>query len=295
MANECLVTKLKGVVDNENLPKFGHFYINVPAGSINDELGARLSYRPVVAPITIAIIGDGYFTDNTWTTNLGKSLEINTSIQSTNLYIYSVGGCKVDIPDNYKGARCSLSIKHGETLGDGIQYRLSNYADGINGDVMDGVDVDITDGYKIEQLIGLVGKGVHGDLTNSLNLSPTKNLIRTRLRKLVTISEKGITFNAAVFKADQGVGLYGGIENKYLPLYWESDPTNDTIPGVIFVDFGNYLDTALIDMAGRSGMTPVNPADMQIIVRGAKSALSDAAVATLKQKGFAVTINDVPQ
>ena len=35
MANDCLITKLKGIVDNNNLPKLGEFQIQVPVGMTN--------------------------------------------------------------------------------------------------------------------------------------------------------------------------------------------------------------------------------------------------------------------
>ena len=292
MADKCLVSKFNGVAGDLCPLKLGHFYINVPAGSVDGNNGTRISYRPDSGnvPLTVTIISDGYFTDASWTENLGKSLSINTYTSSTYLRVYSQNGCKVDVPDMWVGSRCAVTCG---ALEGGINYRIQNYVDGINGDVADGEDVDITAGYKIEVRLGLVGSGVHGDMTNSFVMSPDHCLAFTRLNRLFAISEKGITFNAAVFKINNNVGRYG-CGAKYVPLYWESDPTNDTIPGVYQIDFGNYLDTALIEMASRTGMIPVSEDDRKIIIKGSKSALSDAAVTTLKQKGFSVTINEIP-
>lgn len=80
---DCLVTKLKGTVQNSDLPVFGEF--DIVLGS-NGGL-TEISIYPLER---VEITGNGYFTDSTGTQNYGKVL---TNIVGGSFYIigYSEG------------------------------------------------------------------------------------------------------------------------------------------------------------------------------------------------------------
>lgn len=58
MANNCLITKLKGIVDNNELPKFGELVINL--NNLNIEYGGPMSFDSN-DDITLELTGSGQF------------------------------------------------------------------------------------------------------------------------------------------------------------------------------------------------------------------------------------------
>ena len=73
----CLVTKLKGSVNNDNLLKVGEFVVKFfHSASVSDSWNRYINVGNLdqVNPTTIRIIGNGYFTDSTFTQNLGKTI-----------------------------------------------------------------------------------------------------------------------------------------------------------------------------------------------------------------------------
>ena len=65
--NECLVTKLKGTVDNDDLLKYGEFKFK-----FNADPGNVITISNVKTNSVYKIKGEGYFTDSTGVQNYGK-------------------------------------------------------------------------------------------------------------------------------------------------------------------------------------------------------------------------------
>jgi hypothetical protein len=100
MRNDCLVTKLKGVVDNDNLPVFGESYFDF----MFKEQATAKSYGVVISvtkPIVLKVEGS-YFSNNAQDANYGTSLTIPTTDHPT-VYIKkpSSGSVRVSISDKY--------------------------------------------------------------------------------------------------------------------------------------------------------------------------------------------------
>jgi hypothetical protein len=96
MANDCLVTKLKGVVQNDNLPIFGKSRINiVNAQQTNKTRHIRLEFSTLGNQIECT--GDIHFTDSTLTQDLGKIATGPSDQGYVNAYI-SAGEGKLIIP-----------------------------------------------------------------------------------------------------------------------------------------------------------------------------------------------------
>jgi len=83
MANDCLVTKLKENVSNENLQFLGKMVIDIPI-QITDSRALQLYFNKNT---TITLQGDGHFTNSAGTENLGKSLEYTTPGQLLRVYV----------------------------------------------------------------------------------------------------------------------------------------------------------------------------------------------------------------
>lgn len=91
MNTNCLFTKLKGSVENENLPKYGELVVVL--GSRNE-----LTTWQIYPAKRIELTGSGHFTDSTGTQNLGKVL---TNVTDT---IYAIGcseGDKLKVISKY--------------------------------------------------------------------------------------------------------------------------------------------------------------------------------------------------
>ena len=76
---KCLVTKLNGSSDNSELMRVGEMRMKISkvTAPTNDTQGFTII---VSKPITLEIIGEGYFTDITLTENKGKTLALNTGV-----------------------------------------------------------------------------------------------------------------------------------------------------------------------------------------------------------------------
>ena len=94
---ECLITKLKGIVNDDSLLKVGELMIQVkPLQDGNKALG--LFYISSVDS-QVRIIGDGYFTDKTLSENKGTILNFNAY---DNNYVYvNKGNLNIAISNKY--------------------------------------------------------------------------------------------------------------------------------------------------------------------------------------------------
>ena len=88
---ECLVTKLKGTVNDSGLFKLGEMSITIKAGS-----QARLDLQ-YGEETQVYLIGDGYFTDSSYSANNGKTKKL-TANNVNNVYIKTNGECSLRIP-----------------------------------------------------------------------------------------------------------------------------------------------------------------------------------------------------
>ena len=73
---KCLVTKLNGSVDNNELIRVGEMRIKVESveSPSKDTQGFSLIFTE---PTIVEIVGDGYFTDETLNENKGKSMVVS--------------------------------------------------------------------------------------------------------------------------------------------------------------------------------------------------------------------------
>lgn len=95
---KCLITKLKGSVDNNSLLKLGEMRIKVSEDTSNTPSRHKIVltfYEDAV----LSIIGNGYFTNDSLSANNGKSISVKAYVQ-TELYV-SNGNFEISIPNKY--------------------------------------------------------------------------------------------------------------------------------------------------------------------------------------------------
>ena len=123
---KCLITKLNGSVDNNELLRIGEMRIKVESveSPTKDTQGFGVAFTE---PTTVEIVGDGYFTDNTLTENKGKSMVV-----TGNQGIIVSQATTVAIRNKYKLATIAVFIPSGTPYGgnkvlniDDLKYALS--------------------------------------------------------------------------------------------------------------------------------------------------------------------------
>ena len=101
---KCLVTKLAGSTNNSSLLRLGELIIGIR--SVSNPSKASQVFSVVFSKETkLEIIGDGYFTDETLTSNKGKTLTVK---DETNIF-FSNGNYNISITDKYSLVSLSFS------------------------------------------------------------------------------------------------------------------------------------------------------------------------------------------
>lgn len=115
MANDCLVTKLKGVVDNPNLPKLGYIKIHINNQQTDDIFSFWCSSN---SNIEVNIIGNGYLYKGDFNNRTNQTTTIS-GVNNTVGYRLSEGEYDVEIYSKYAldilylgqpGGKCGMSI-----------------------------------------------------------------------------------------------------------------------------------------------------------------------------------------
>ena len=153
---KCLVTKLNGSSDNSELLRVGEMRMNISKveNPTNATQGIAIS---VSKPVTLEIIGEGYFTDKNLTENKGKTLALNTG--STSIWV-SNNDVEIGILDKY--SLNSISIIYQDVK---VAYGLNKY-------------FNIADFKYSSSLTSLAldSTQVSGDIANLKNLTALTNL-----------------------------------------------------------------------------------------------------------------------
>ena len=312
---KCLVTKLKGVADNAELLHIGELRFHVKKNS-SPTAGSQYVVFSVIKDTEINIIGDGYFSDSTFSENRGKNASLKANIDSGIHFIN--GDYEVAIMDKY--SLKTLGMPNGNSFIANIDdLKYSKELSVLTG-VFDGNIASIKDLNKLTK-ISLTGNNLTGDLSvvsglvNTESLSLTGNNLTGDLSAvsgLVNMTGCYLTMNKlkgnlnglaactklvdARFPACNIVGDIATLPKTmtYLEftgkLSWSERPSTSNIIG-----FGGRIqidnvDKMLQDQAACVAYTGETPWYKNINVIGARTSASDAAVATLQQKGYTVSV-----
>lgn len=350
---KCLITKLQGVVSNDNLKVLGaatvaHFKRVDNPSEQTQSLNIAMSKKSVAK-----IIGDGYFTDRSLTQNKGKELTLEAT--ENNVYVSNTD-CDVIVLDKYNITTLKSFAKEvsrpnsnmpGKTL-DIDDFKYSSLQ------IIDGVQCESTG--NIENLensnlmvLYITGKGIYGSITslskntsfrevsvlkcNNVNgnisflskstLCKVINLYGTPLTgdvanlkdltqltycelytnakspifgnieafkncadlKTLTITESALSGDIAILPANlKSLTLRSNTASSFT---WSNRPSTSTIftiDGNVVVD---NIDKMLQDLAQCNAVDILNKV---INVKGARTSASDAAVTTLQQKGYTISV-----
>lgn len=288
----CLITKLKGTVNNSNIPKIGELIIGIKVTGKDRFISLESEIGQIVT-----IYGDSYFM-NSSNQKEGNTLGIGT--MSMNSYVADKNGT-MSFPNKY-------AIKK------------------IQGNVFE--DTDISELAFNDSLQILVSDAFYGDLKH---LSNKTGLVEINLSNKATSGDiaalKPCTKVSKIFLSSSAI--YGDISCFYaasalnqlaideakltgdislLPsglLYfrnhngksiftWDNERKADSsIIGLYNINLGNDVDKMLINQA-KCTVKELgdNPSWFRaIIVFGTRTSASDEAITTLQGKGYTVSVN----
>ena len=325
---KCFITKLKGSSDNSELLKLGEMRIKIAKVGTPTYLTQGFAMA-ANKPVTLEIIGEGYFTDRNLTENKGKTLVLNDD-NHEDIWV-SNNDLEIAILDKYSIKSIDSRVSYGEAYGknkfiniadlkysSGLEF-LSLYDIQISGDT---ADLKNLTALTYIQLSGTQISGDLADLKNltaltSLDLSNTKisgNM--ADLRNLTALTF--IQLSGTQISGD--LGVLSGMVNLTDAHLQRSTFTGDLskLPAIFnFVDFSDNKNTVLswtyrpstatvIAMQGNARITDVDKmlqdqaqcvaytGDKEwvkiISCVGTRTSASDAAVQTLQSKGYTVSI-----
>ena len=173
---KCLVTKLNGSIDNNELLKIGEMRIKVESveSPTKDTQGFGVSFTE---PTTVEIVGDGYFTDNNLTENKGKSMVVS-SLQG----VIVSQATTVAIRNKYKLLRLHVFIPSGSPYGKNKVLNIDDlkYSTSLNSLNLSNMQAsgDIASLKSLTSLSILILRftQVSGDIANLKNLTALTEL-----------------------------------------------------------------------------------------------------------------------
>lgn len=240
MSTNCLKTTLKATIDNNSLRKFGKVYVfyDTPANDMVVIQGTK--------PQTIKIVGDGYFTNSSYTSNDGKTATITTAF---NKYIKVTGTAYLEVDDAEYGIT-SIYTGKGYIDADFILYRNFTSVDvkGLKSGsfLVQGCLKNLTT-FGLEN--GLVDTMAFSGSTtlSSLNLTSNNkasgNILVFANNNLTSITIRNTSLEGDIVNLSKCISattmtlrntnLYGSIESLVEGLY-----SNGKASGTIAIEFG---------------------------------------------------------
>lgn len=300
---KCLITKLNGVVDNALLPKLYETRIEITSVSNPSKLTQGLSLS-FASPVDLKIIGDGYFTDETLTQNLGKvKSNVNDSIDifvSNGDYLLSISN-KTQI----------ASILANNKNVSGVAVRSNK-------------KIDINELKYSKQLFRVSGANVIGDISafknksnlNFIELNDTKvtgdisALANLTKLKSAFLNNTGITgdisalanLTALSLITTGNTGLYGNLGSlpdnmlSFTPnpictgkFYWADSTRKYILACSAKTDDADGILAAMSKLEAKFGGE--ESWWKTITLYGNRTSASDEAISILQGKGYTVSIN----
>ena len=280
---KCLVTKLNGSSDNSELLRVGEMRMNISKveNPTNATQGVAIS---VSKPVTLEIIGEGYFTDKNLTENKGKTLALNTG--STSIWV-SNNDVEIGILDKY--SLNSISIISQDVK---VAYGLNKY-------------FNIADFKYSSSLTNLYlgNTQASGDIANLKNLTALTVIqldsaqvsgdveVFSGMKNITNISLKYGTSTGDLSKIPDSCKFISFYLNN-ATLSWTNRPSTAYILAIEGNAKITDVDEMLQDQAQcQVGITESSALYLKRIqCVGNRTSASDEAVATLQSKGYTVSI-----
>lgn len=304
----CLVTKLKGTVQNSNLLRVGELRICVHKIDNPNGETQRVNLN-FTEDVKLEIIGDGYFTNATLVSNLGKSL---TAKANTETLVYvSNGDFEIAILNKYALMKINTRTNKKTAIKDiaDLKYSSSLNHLAINSVENVGYFSDIksltTLGY-----LSISNANINGNLSDLESLTNliyliignTSNKITGNVRSLkamikldtLAIINSDVIGDLATLPSTCRSAAFD-YHDTNATFDWSSRPASSKIIAIRGNPKLNNIDKMLQDQANCVvGFTSADDASYKKIeVSGTRTSASDAALATLQQKGYTVIITPV--
>ena len=323
---KCLVTKLNGSVDNNELLRIGEMRIKVE-GVVSPTKNTQSFTLSFIEPTTVEIVGDGYFTDSTLTENKGKSINIESYGE-----IFVNQATTVAIRNKYKLATIGMLVSSGTAYGenkvmnlDGLKYSSALTSLNLSKVQLTGDIANLKDLTALT-ILNLNETNVTGDIANLKGLTALTTLALNRTNVTGDIANlKGLTALTSlnIFET----ALRGDISNIYFTLNKSKElniPICDNLTGdlaslpnnILFINnrggkskftwtrgssrtnilacnniYCANIDDMLNDMANMTASFVSEAVYYKAInLIGTRTSASDAAVQTLQSKGYTVSI-----
>ena len=307
----CLVTKLKGVVDNDNILKLGEIrFLTSKSDSINR------CYLSFTESTTVKIINDGHFYNST-TSDLGKDLSLSAQQSSVGTKVSP--GSLIQINNKYALASISFGTLENKISLAELKYSPLVYLyaekDNIEGDIsnlagrqMDFLnilnnpsvygDIAVLKGMPLT-VLQLNGTQVTGDVSAlkgmALTIVQINNLITGDISNLSSVKAEEIS--AMNLSGDlstlTSTTLHHVSSKGVNPFTWKGERDSSLkILSLWKTRMNEDVDKMLVNQAkcqvGCNYDSPSWYKTIQII--GTRTSASDAAVATLQRKGYTVSV-----
>lgn len=292
---KCLVIHCKDIVDNEHVMSIGELKLDVAKIENPTNSTQKFSIYMLKA-VTLRIIGNGYFTNNELSQNLGKTYNIPAKI-NTEVYI-SNGDYSIIFPNKYDILYFTISGGFNKKINiNDLKYSTSILTLSLNyTNICDNISV-----FKNFKKINNLFFGQTDIYGNISELGSLQELLR------INLSNTDVYGDIAVFKNTPNLK-----EITAFNLNTLTGNLGDLPDGVTYFDIGkgkskftwtttsrryilgtnnvicDNIDKMLQDMAALEVSESSTYKKISLI--GTRTSASDAAVATLQSKGYTVSI-----
>lgn len=301
----CLVTKLKGTVQNSNLLRVGELRICVHKIDNPNGETQRINLN-FTEDVKLEIIGDGYFTNATLVSNLGKSLTAKANTES--LVYVSNGDFEIAILNKYALTKINTRTNKKTAIKDIADLKYSSSLEHLAINSVENVSY-FSDLKSLKTLtyLSISNANINGNLSDLepltkllyLIIGNTSNKITgnvsslkaiTKLNTLVIVNSY-VTGDLATLPSTCRSAAFDYFDTNAV-FDWSSRPASSKIIAIRGNPKLNNIDKMLQDQANCVvGFTSADDASYKKIeVSGTRTSASDAALATLQQKGYTVTI-----
>ena len=299
---KCLITKLNGIVNNDNILKLGELRLQLlPVSSPTaDTEAVTLKFSKNTS---VAISGNAYFTDSALSANNGKTVNFTGNIQQL-IYLSNNDGY-LSILDKYD--IMILQVNHAKTMLDLDLLKFTNKLEILVCKASG--NISKLGNFKNISTIQIKGDELYGDIkslnddTNleileidSLNITGDISSL-SKLNKCKRIMLKGAVLTGDLSDLPTNCKYFECTDRNYTHishLSWSKErPSNSNIVALNEIYLDNDVDKMLINQAKCNvGFTSSDPSWFKAItVHGTRTSSSDEAIRTLQGKGYTISVN----
>ena len=321
--NKCLVTKLSGTVNNSSIRKLGEVVLHISAIDSPNATSQKLKLG-VSKDVELEIVGNGYFTDSGLSTNKGKTMTALAALNPFAEVYFSNGDYDISIKNkyaiNYMDAPSPVSLNIDELSYSKDLTQLTLASKKVTGDISAVKDLtaltqislqnsqvtgDISAVKDLTALTQILVQGtkISGNISelgklNKLLYCYIDNLkgdvsVLAKTSELIRFSTNHSSLFGDLSLAAKNLNFFGCILSDDSKFTWNTTRSSESkilaLQGAVAMD---NIDAMLINQANctKDITSSSNSIFKTIALIGTHTSASDAAIATLQQKGYTVSI-----